>query len=206
MLLLKKSTFTVEAESSVVSAEDSSALASAESIIAAAEAEAEQIKAAATKAYEEERAKGYEKGIADGKQEILMQKLDLVQESVKYMSTIENKVADIVLSALKKCIAEIGDDELVVQIVKKSMQAVVRTQHEIAIRVSPEMVPVVRSRIDTLSKDFPSVVKMDVVSDERLQNTACIVETEAGIVEASVDGQLEAIEKSIRKSFNNEAD
>lgn len=130
-----------------------------------------------------------------------MQKLDLVDESVKYMGSIESQVCDIVLKALRKCVVEIGDRELVVQIVRKSMQAVVRTQKELVIRVAPDMVEVVRGRTSALLSEFSSVAKLDVVADERLEATACVVETEAGIVEASIDGQLAAIEQSIRKSF-----
>ena len=201
MLLLKKSTFEVTSDSSLVSAENAAAVASAEQIVAAAEEEAVRIREEAKAAYEEEKRRGYDDGIAAGKQEILMQKLDLVDESVKYMASIEGQVCEVVLKALRKCVAEIGDRELVVQIVKKSMQAVVRTQKELVVRVAPDMVPSVRERTDALLADFPAVTKLDVVGDERLTGAACVVETDAGIVEASVDGQLEAIEQSIRKSF-----
>ena len=115
--------------------------------------------------------------------------------------SVESTVCDIVLKALRKCIMEIGDRELVVQIVRKSMQAVVRTQKELVMRVSNDMVQTVRERMSALLADFPTVARIDVVGDERLAATACVVETDVGIVEASVDGQLEAIEQSIRKSF-----
>ena len=201
MLLLKKETFSVESDTPRIAAEDAAALVKAEEVVAAAEAEAAQIRAEAAKAYESEKARGYADGLAEGKQEILMQKLDLVDESVKYMASVEGQVCDVVLKALRKCVAEIGDRELVVQIVKKSMQAVVRTQKELVVRVAPDMVPSVRERTDALLADFPAVTKLDVVGDERLTGAACVVETDAGIVEASIDGQLEAIEQSIRKSF-----
>ena len=201
MLLLKKETFSVESDSPRIAAEDAAALVKAEEVVAAAEAEATRILAAAKADYADEKARGYADGLAEGKQEILLQKLDLVDESVKYMSSVENQVCEIVLKALRKCIAEIGDRELVVQIVKKSMQAVVRTQKELVIRVSPAMVEVVRARTTSLLADFPAVAKLDVVGDERLTGAACVVETDAGIVEASIDGQLEAIEQSLRKSF-----
>lgn len=133
-----------------------------------------------------------------------MQKLDLLDESVRYMESVELKMADIVMKALRKCVAEIGDRELVVQIVRKSMQAVVRNQRQITVKVAPEMVPVVRARLDQILRDFPSVAAANVVEDAHLSGTACVVETEAGLVEASVEGQLAAIEKSIRKNLNRE--
>ena len=201
MLLLKKGTLEVESDSPRVSAEDAAAVTRAADIVAAAEAEAERIRVEAQKAYEAEKKRGYADGIAEGKAEILTQKLDLIDESIAYMESIEGKVADIVMKAIRKCIAEMDDTELVQQIVRKSLQAVVRTQKELVVRVAPDMVPSVRERTDALLADFPAVTKLDVVGDERLTGAACVVETDAGIVEASVDGQLEAIEQSIRKSF-----
>lgn len=204
MLLLKKKTFEVGSSGSVVTADEASVIARAEEIIAAAEAEAKVIHEQALVEAETERKRGFQSGIDDGKMEITMQKLDLIEESVSYMESIETKVSEIVMKALKKCIAEIGDKELVCQIVKKAMQAVVRNQRQITVKVSPEMVDVVKGRLQTILADFPSLSFADVVEDAHLAATACVVETEAGLVEASIDGQLQAIEKSIRKSFAKE--
>jgi len=201
MLLLKKKTFTVETDTPVVEPEDVSALVRAEEIVAAAEAEAEHIRTEARQTYEAEKTRGYEDGLAAGKEDILMQKLELVDESLRYMSSVESRVTDLVLKALSKCVAEIGDKELVVQIVKKSMQAVVRTQQQLTVRTAAEMVPVVREKIGAILTDYPSVAKADVIADERLTGAACIVETESGMVEASVEGQIEAIRQSMKKCF-----
>lgn len=205
MLLLKKKTFDVETERPLVTAAEADVISDAESIIAAAEAEAAKIREDAKAAFAAEKQRGYDAGIAAGKAEILMQKLNLVDESVRYMESIELKVSDIVMKALRKCVAEIGDQELVVQIVKKAMQAVVRNQRQITVKVNPAMVASVKGRLQDFLADFPSLSYVDVVEDAHLDATACVVETEAGLVEASVEGQLAAIEKSIRKNFAKES-
>ena len=202
MLLLKQKSFEVESAGDIVKAEDVATLAQVEEIIAAANNEAELIHEQALKDAEAERQKGYDKGIADGKREILMQKLDLLDESVAYMQSVEDKMANIVLNALRKCVEEIGDKELVVQIVKKAMHTVVRNQKEITIKVSPEMVDNVQSRLNEILTKFPGVSFANVVADTKLKDTACVVETEVGSVEASAQTQLEAIERSIEKHFN----
>lgn len=205
MLLLKNRDFEISAGSPVVTAGEAAAVAGAGDIIAAAEAEAARIREEAKAAYEAEKKRGYADGLDEGRQEIVMQKIDLVEESVRYMESIEGKVADIVLKALRKCVAEFDDRDLVCQIVRKSMQAVVRNQRQITVKVAPDMVAVVKGRIQEILADFPSLSFADVVEDPRLGADACVVETEAGIVEASVDGQISAIEKSIRKNFSKEA-
>lgn len=204
MQLLKQRTFKVESETPVVKADVVAAVSKAEEIIAAANAEAARIAEEAKAAYEAEKRRGYEDGINEGRQEILMDKIGLVDESVAFMERTEEKVADVVLKALKKCIAEVGDRELVCQIVKKSMQAIVRNQRQLTVKVAPEMVDTVKGRISTILAEFPSVSYVDVTEDSHLETTACIVETDVGSVEASIDGQLAAIEKSIRKNFSKE--
>lgn len=204
MLLMRTRGFEIENAGASVSAGETAAIATAEQVVAAAEEEAKRIAEAAKVAAESAKKKGYEDGLAEGRAQILMQKLDLLDESVRYMESVELKMADIVMKALKKCVAEIGDRELVVQIVKKSIQAVVRNQRQITVKVAPEMVATVRARLNEILKDFPSVATANVVEDAHLSGTACVVETEAGLVEASVEGQLAAIEKSIRKNLNRE--
>lgn len=204
MLLLKKKTFDVEAAGARVAADEAALVARAEEVMAAAEAEAAETRRAAQAAYAEEKARGYADGLDAGKAEILMQKLNLVDESVRYMESIEDKVAEIVMKALRKCVAEIGDAALVVQIVKKAMQAVVRNQRQITVKVNPAMVAAVKARVKELLAEFPSLAYIDVAEDPHLGAAACVVETEAGLVEASVEGQIAAIEKSIRSNFAKE--
>ena len=205
MLLLKRKTFDVEVDRPLVTADEAGVLAQAEDVIAAAEVEAAQIREEAKAAYAAEKQRGYDDGIAEGKAEILMQKLNLLDESVRYMESIELKVSEIVMKALRKCVDEIGDTELVIQIVKKAMQAVVRNQRQITVKVNPAMVAVVKGRLQEILAEFPSLSYIDVAEDAHLAAAACVVETEAGLVEASVEGQLAAIEKSIRKNFAKES-
>ena len=180
MLLLNKEDFALQADRRVVKATDVATVKSAAEIIAAAEAEAARIKSDAKVAYEIEKKRGYEKGLADGK-------------------------AEIVLTALKSFMVEVGDREMVVQIVRKTMNAVIRTQRQVTLKVAPEQVETVRARVAEFRTAYPTVENFDVVEDPRLKGPACILETEAGVADASVDTQLAAIEKSIRRHIDKGA-
>ena len=153
---------------------------------------------------EQARREGYEKGLAEGRMEIATQQLDLVDQSVKYMESVEDKMADIVLKALRKCIDGIDGEELVMGVTRKAMKAIVRTQRQITIRTSPKMAPVVKARTAELTSEFPSLDYVEVVEDGKLDDSSCVIETAAGTVDASVEGQLAAIEKSIRKNFTRD--
>jgi type III secretion protein L len=204
MLLINKGDFVLQSDRRVVKAADVATVRSAAEIVAAAEAQAAQIREDAKVAYEEERKKGYDKGIADGKTEIAMQKLDLVDSSVAFMENVEEKMSDIVMKALKSCVIEIGDREMVIQIVRKTMAAVIRTQRQVTLKVAPELVETVRARVSELTATFPTIETFDVVEDPRLKGSSCVLETEAGVADASVDSQLAAIERSLKKHIAKE--
>ena len=155
MLLVKRQSFELSSSARLVKAADVQTVCDAQSVIAAAEAEAAKLVEDAKVAFEEERRRGYAKGLADVQAEVARRKLELAEESAAFMVSVEEKMGDIVMKALRKCVDEIGDRELVVQIVRKVMKAVVRNQRQITLRVSPDMVESVRSRMNGILADFP---------------------------------------------------
>ena len=202
MLLVNKKDLTLASDRRLVKAVDVATVRSAAEIVAAAEAEAARIREEAKVAFKEEKKRGYEEGLSEGKMEIAMQKLDLVDSSVAFMESVEQKMADVVMKALKTFVVEVGDREMVVQIVRKTMNAVIRTQRQVTLKVAPEVVEEVRARIAEMRRSYPTVETFDVVEDPRLKGAACILETEAGVADASVDTQLAAIEKSLKKHIS----
>ena len=199
MLLIEKPNFSLASDRRIVKATEVATAKSAAEIIAAAEAEAARICEEAKAAFESEKKRGYEKGLQDGKLEIAMQKMELVDQSVAFMESVEGKMADVVMKALRLCVEEIGDEEMIVNIVRKTMKAVIRTQRHVTLKVAPEMVQVVKERVSALRTDYPTVEAFDVVEDPRLKGPACILETEAGVADASVETQLAAIERSLKR-------
>ena len=202
MLLINKQDFVLQSDRRLVKATDVATVRTAAEIIAAAEADAERIRADAKVEFEIEKKRGYDKGLKDGKMEIAMLKLDQVDSSVAFMEGVEQKMADVVMTALRSFVAEIGDKELVVQIVRKTMNAVIRTQGQVVLEVAAELVEAVRGRIAEFRIAYPTVESFDVVEDPRLKGAACVLETEAGVADASVETQLAAIEKSIKKHLS----
>ena len=199
MLLIEKQNFTLASDRRLVKSSEVATVKAAAEIIAEAEAVAARIREEAKAAFEEEKKRGYEKGLRDGKLEIAMQKLEQVDQSVAFMESVEGKMADVVMKALKSCVEEIGDEGMVVNIVRKTMKAVIRTQRHVTLKVAPEMVQVVKEKVAALRTDYPTVESFDVVEDPRLKGPACILETEAGVADASVETQLAAIERSLSR-------
>ena len=202
MQIIRQGNLQIETTGRLVKRAEAQSIAEAMDVLSAAQKEAEDVRQKAQEEFEAQRKLGYEKGLEDGKEEIAIQKLEQVEKSIDYLGSMENKIVEIVLTALKKCVAEIGDRELMVQVVQKAMQAVVRNQQQIALKVSPEMLPTVKERLNEIISKFPGVNYINLMEDSHLKGVSCIIETDAGNVEASLDNQLAAIEKTLRKCFN----
>ena len=202
MLIIRQGNLQIETTGRLVKRAEAQSIAEAMDVLSAAQKEAEDIRQKAQEEFAAQRKLGYEKGLEDGKEEIAIQKLEQVEKSIDYLGSMENKIVEIVLTALKKCVAEIGDRELMVQVVQKAMQAVVRNQQQIALKVSPEMLPTVKERLNEILSKFPGVNYINLTEDSHLKGVSCVIETDAGNVEASLENQLAAIEKTLRKCFN----
>ena len=202
MLIIRQGNLQIETTGRLVKRAEAQSIAEAMDVLSAAQKEAEDIRQQAREEFEAQRKLGYDKGLDDSKEEIAIQKLEQAEKSIDYLSSMENKIVEIVLTALKKCVAEIGDKELMVQVVQKAMQAVVRNQQQVVLKVSPEMLPTVKERLNEILSKFPGVNYINLMDDPRIKGVSCIIETDAGNVEASLDHQLAAIEKALGKCFD----
>ena len=204
MFQLKKETFQVDATCKIVRAEEIAALVEAQEVIQAAKQEVERIKAEATQVYEAEKKRGYEEGLAEGKMRMAEQMMSMAAKTVDYFASVETKVVEIVTNALKRILGSVNEDELIVRVVRNAL-AVARNQKQVTLRVSPPQVDMLKQKVNEILADYPGITCLDVVGDSRLSKGGCILETETGIVDASVDVQVEAIRKALVKSFRRSA-
>lgn len=201
MILLKQGNIEISSPRRLIRRDEAQAIIQAAELLQNASQEADAIRQQAQDEFAKQQQLGFQQGLDEGKTEISLQKLGLVEKSVEYLGQMENRVVDIVLAALRKCVAEINDRDLMVQIILNAMRAIVRNQQQVTLKVSHEMVPVVRERLQDIISRFPSVNYIDVIEAPNLTNRACILETDAGNVDASLDAQLDAIEKALKRCF-----
>lgn len=174
----------------------------AQAVLEHARLEAERIIASAVAAREEEKERGYREGQAEARMEAAERMLENIGSTIDYYEQVESEVAEIVLACVQKIVAGFDDQERVVSTVKGAL-AVVRNQKQVTLRVAPTSVNVVKVHMTELLADFPGVGFIDVLADARLNDDACILETEIGIVEASIAGQIAALRSAITRVFGS---
>lgn len=183
----------------VIKAADFSAFLEAEKLLSLAKEHAAGMLVKAKQDYEAEKKRGYDDGLAEGKEKIAEQMIETVSEAVNYFGGLEQKVAEIVTGALKRILGELDSNELILRVVNNALE-VARTQKQVTLRVAPSQADFLREKLNEILANFPSINFIDITPDPRLKQGGCILETEMGFVDASVDVQLEAIRKSLLKA------
>lgn len=182
----------------VVSAQELAAWRTAQELVAAAQQQALAIQADAQAAYDAEKKRGYEEGLEEARLEQAEQMIENVSRTIDYFSKVEGQMVDLVMQAVQKIISDFDDQERVLITVRNAL-SVVRNQKQMTLRLHPQQVDVVKVRVNELLASYPGVGYLDIVGDTRLQADACILESEIGLVEASLEGQMAALRGAFTK-------
>ncbi|MEI2417100.1 HrpE/YscL family type III secretion apparatus protein [Orrella sp. JC864] len=186
----------------VLRAADHAVLVQAQALLDDAHAQARAIGEQAQAAYQAERQRGYD----DGKEQALFDQADKMIETVgrtvEYFAGVENEMVDLVMQAVRKVVDGFDDREKVVIVVRNAL-AVVRNQKQMTLRLHPDEVSAVRERVNELLAAYPAVGYLDIVPDARLARGACILESEIGMVEASLEGQIAALRSAFQRTLGS---
>lgn len=170
----------------------------AQAIVAEARAQAQAIIDTAQAAHEAERQRGYRDGQEQARLEQAEQMMENVSRTIDYFSQVEGRMVELVMQAVQKIVSDFDDNERVL-ITVRNVLAVVRNQKQMTLRLNPQQVETVKARIVELLAAYPGVGYLDIVPDTRLKPDACILESEIGLVEASLEGQLQALRNAFQK-------
>lgn len=200
MLHIKNAGFEFHPKKKVIKASEYAAFLKGQEIIQFAEQEAARIREEAKQAYAEEKARGLEEGLQEGKQKISEHMMEAVSKTVKNIETFEGQLIDLVTSAVRKIIGDLDDSERITRVVKNAL-SMLRNEKKVTLRVSPGDATLLQERIDEILKDFPGIDYIDITTDNRIEKGNCTLVSDIGVVDVRIDLQLEAIKKSLSKSI-----
>lgn len=193
---LKSNTLTLRPETRLLKAGDYQAFVATQQMLAEAQQQTQELLSSATQEYENQRQRGYEDGMNEAKMEMAEQMIEMAERTVDYFAQVEGKVAQLVMTALRKLIGEFDDAELALRMVHHALQ-IVSNQAQVTIRIHPSQEQVLRKRLGELLAGYTGIGKVEISADPRLALNGCILETEMGVVDASLEVQLQALEQAL---------
>ena len=142
--------------------------------------------------FEEARSEGFEAGAEQWNATVLQS----AKASHEQLRQQRERMARIVIAAVEKVVPlqdPQGIYRQVLRMLSKSVQAV----RYVTVRVCPQELAHAQSTLRELANGSPLAKLIEVSADDRLAKGACLVESDQGIVDLSMDSQLNALRAAI---------
>ena len=173
----------------IVKAAEYAEVCEADRIIEAALERARAIEAKAEAEYIARREAGYADGVEMGRMAHAEKMMETVLASVEFIEKIESTVVDVVTQSVRKIVGDLDEDARIRRIVATAL-AQVRGEQKGVVRVAPSDEPAVSEALAAMT----SGAYLNVVADPRLKPSSCILESNLGVIDASLETQLKALE------------
>lgn len=192
-----------EASGKVIKAQDFWAFQDARRTVERARQERERILDSAREAYERERERGYAEGSESARREQSGSMVEVLNQTARYFGRVEQQMVELVLEAVQKVVSNFDDRERVSVVVRNCLE-LLRSQKQLIISVHPSHIAFMRAQVEELRRDYPGLAQIDVQPDARLDSDACVVESDIGVVEASLAGQVQVLRDTLGGVFARE--
>lgn len=90
-----------------------------------------------------------------------------------------------------------SDPQVLINTIVDVLKTVSKSEPKVVIRVRPQSVQFVKDTIPNITYEYGIDSKINIVADPTVEEGGCILQTNNGIVDASVDTQLEIIKKAL---------
>ena len=101
---------------------------------------------------------------------------------------------DIAKKIIKKELAL--DPQIIINTIIDVLKTVSKSEPKIILRINPQTVQFVKDTIPDITYQYGIESKINIISDPSVDEGGCVLQTNNGIVDASVDTQLEIIKKA----------
>ncbi len=164
----------------------------------------------AKQSYHEGYSKGYEDGSAKGRLEaqsvaarLNKAILDIDRQRGELLRTAEAECAELALRIARKIIDEHVriDTNILISSFKKAVSLLL-DKSKLLVRVAPDQHATIKSQLDTLYAMDDNIEHIDIEADPRVGAGGCVVETEAGNVDARIESQFQIISQAISEAMS----
>ncbi len=181
----------------IIKANDYANFVKAEQLVKESEREKKKSELASTEALLKAVKKGIEQGEEESRRLLSEQMLKASSDIVSQLAKVEKDLSIVVINAVRKIIDDFDDDQLALAMVKNGLKLVCKSQR-VVVRVNPEKMDVLMQGIVSIDHNIDF---LEIMPDVNLAVGDCVLESDIGIVRASVEEQLAHIENSIKKLF-----
>lgn len=179
------------------------AKAEAQAIIESAMKEIEELRA---RGYGQGEKKGYEEGYQKGleeaenlKQQILIEKQDADNRYQKQLKEMEPLLVDTLIEIFESTFSiQFAEKKDFIMHLLQSAFSKIDTSKDYLIRISREDYPFMQERKEELRAELPKSANVEIVEDLTLVKNQCLIETDGGVFDCSLDTQMDCLIRDLR--------
>lgn len=144
----------------------------------------------------------YERRLAETENRLAQVTADLARQLDAFRAAAERDIVRLAIAIAERVVKrEIRlDDEFVVRQIQEAMKRVIGVER-VRIRMNPQDEEIVRRRRSELLTSADAVRELTIEADETIPRGSCVLESDGGNVDASVQTQLERIEAALLKDL-----
>ncbi len=192
-------------EKKVIPSKELSTLMDAKEIVGHVQKDADQYRKEVVTECETQKEQARRDGFEEGNAEWAAHIIELENEIKKVRSELEKVIIPIAVKAAKKIMGrelEVSETT-VVDIVANSLKAV--SQHKkITIWVNRKDIDILEKHREKLAKKFETLESLSIREREDITQGGCIIETEAGIINAQLENQWMILENAFQQLMQAE--
>lgn len=184
----------------VAKREEFAELAEAQEILNQAHRYCASLRASMEERVEAARRAGYEAGERAAREEFAASMTAVVAQMEMAFSRLEIRIVNTVMNALQQILRQIDQRTVMEQLVRQVL-AQARGEKRLHLRVCAEQFDDVNQWLAGALKEFPEVEFVDVLKDSAAVYGTCVLESELGSIDASLDVQLAAVRRGLVNAF-----
>jgi len=164
-------------------------------LVSRAQEEAENIKKSA---FEE----GYRKGLENAGSDIEALKNNLKEfmgAPKEVFEYIAPDILEISVGIAKKIIQKEleSNPQVILDIIIDVLRKSCKNEPKVTVKVNPQLVAFLKDAIPNVTYEYGIETKINILADQSLEAGNCILQTNNGIIDASIDTQMEIIKKAL---------
>ena len=109
---------------------------------------------------------------------------DILEISVNIAKTIIKKELD-------------SDPQVLINTIVDVLKTVSKNEPKITIKVRPQSIQFIKDTIPNITYQYGIDSKINIIADPSIEEGGCVLQTNNGIVDASIDTQIEIIKKTL---------
>ena len=191
----------VELDGKIVKAEDYRALVESQELLDNLKLQLQQALEQNEAVFQQQKSAGYAEGLRQVKAQQAEQIFVTATQVIDYVSSVEQTLAKIVLTVIRRVFSEFEDTEIVAHLVQQSLQQF-RDQSRIKIYIpAQDNARQTRKKLTEILAPASDLSVVDIVESPEVDKTGCRIESDMGSVETDLENLMQTMEAAFNEHF-----